>query len=256
MTNFIDMTGRKYGKLTVVKKVRKASNGDTIWLCLCECGKETEVFGGNLRRKNRSTQSCGDCLRFIPQVYKETNYGLRGNGFIDITGQIFGRLTVVTLAGYNKDNKYVWTCKCSCGNQKDIVGNVLRDGRVTSCGCYRIEQMSIAPGQAEINSLFLDYQNGAKERGYEFSLTKKQFEKMIKENCFYCGVSPSRFKKNAKNSKGIYFNGIDRIENSKGYSVKNSVPCCFDCNRSKGTMSQKDFLNWIKRCYIFLFDKN
>lgn len=245
------MIGNKYGKLTVIKKVRKAKNHDTIWLCRCSCGKETEVFGGNLRRKNRGTKSCGDCYKFIPKVYKNTPYGLKGNRFKDLTGKVFGRLKVLLLAGYNKDNKHVWTCLCSCGNKKDVVCNVLLDGRVVSCGCYWLEKISISPGQAEINSLFLDYQNGARNRKYSFTLSKSDFETIIKQDCIYCGCKPSKFKQNSKSSKGIYFNGIDRVNNSKGYETSNCVPCCHICNRAKAGMSQKDFLEWVKKCFNF-----
>lgn len=56
----IDLTGKKYGKLTVISQQGTDKNGQTLWLCLCECGKETVVLSSNLRRGK--TKSCG-CWR-------------------------------------------------------------------------------------------------------------------------------------------------------------------------------------------------
>ena len=55
----IDLTGRKFGRLTVVERAGNTKHGAAKWLCICECGKETVVIGDELR--NGNTQSCG-CL--------------------------------------------------------------------------------------------------------------------------------------------------------------------------------------------------
>jgi hypothetical protein len=55
---------------------------------------------------------------------------------IDLTGQRFGRLTVVKKA----KNGYVkWLCKCDCGNETTVSGQELRKGKTNSCGCLRKE---------------------------------------------------------------------------------------------------------------------
>lgn len=59
MSNFIDITGKKYNKLTAIDRVENSKNGKTRWLCLCECGNKTIVSGSNL--KNGLVKSCG-CL--------------------------------------------------------------------------------------------------------------------------------------------------------------------------------------------------
>lgn len=64
-----------------------------------------------------------------------------------------------------------------------------------------------------------------------------------------------KVKGNSKNSKYIY-NGIDRIDNSKGYTKENSITACKQCNISKSTYSQQDFINWINNCYNNLKGKN
>lgn len=59
MGNFIDLTGRKFGRLTVIERTANR-NGKPHWFCRCECGKEVVVAGVNLRSGN--TVSCG-CYR-------------------------------------------------------------------------------------------------------------------------------------------------------------------------------------------------
>ncbi|MFF0512443.1 hypothetical protein [Streptomyces sp. NPDC004250] len=56
---------------------------------------------------------------------------------IDLTGQTFGRLSVVKEAGRTPQGRGTWRCRCECGTEKDIVGNSLRSGTTRSCGCLR-----------------------------------------------------------------------------------------------------------------------
>jgi len=58
----------------------------------------------------------------------------RGDCLEDLSGRIFGRLTVVNYAG-----NYKWNCKCSCGNVKQIRGGDLKAGKTRSCGCLQKE---------------------------------------------------------------------------------------------------------------------
>ena len=56
---------------------------------------------------------------------------------IDLTGQRFGHLVAIkpTEKRAEKGTSVFWLCECDCGNQKEISGQSLRDGRTTSCGC-------------------------------------------------------------------------------------------------------------------------
>ena len=55
-----DLTGRKFGRLTVLKLLPERKNGQPVWLCRCECGKTAEVRRSSLT--SGQTRSCG-CLR-------------------------------------------------------------------------------------------------------------------------------------------------------------------------------------------------
>lgn len=55
--------------------------------------------------------------------------------FIDLTGQRFGKLTVVKIDKKSNDGHYKWLCKCDCGAKKSILGKSLNSGKTKSCGC-------------------------------------------------------------------------------------------------------------------------
>jgi hypothetical protein len=60
MSRFIDLTGNKYGRLTIIKRVENSKFLEAQWLCKCECGNTKIVKANNLKRG--STKSCG-CLK-------------------------------------------------------------------------------------------------------------------------------------------------------------------------------------------------
>jgi hypothetical protein len=59
---------------------------------------------------------------------------------IDLTGRKFGRLTVEHLSGRDH-GQTVWTCRCVCGNTKQIVSGSLTRGHTRSCGCLLLEHL-------------------------------------------------------------------------------------------------------------------
>jgi hypothetical protein len=63
--------------------------------------------------------------------------------FIDLTGQKFGRLTVIERAENKRGSRQpYWLCKCECGNEKVIRVDHLKSGHTVSCGCYNSEKSS------------------------------------------------------------------------------------------------------------------
>lgn len=59
MSNFIDLTGKKFNRLTVIERMDNSPKGIVVWKCQCECGNYTFVRGSNL--KSGAVKSCG-CL--------------------------------------------------------------------------------------------------------------------------------------------------------------------------------------------------
>lgn len=67
----------------------------------------------------------------------------KGNGFKDLTGEKFGRLTVLGLSEKKSGRKSYWVCECECGNKKLVRSDSLKRGQVQSCGCLKKEQNKI-----------------------------------------------------------------------------------------------------------------
>lgn len=59
---------------------------------------------------------------------------------IDITGQKFGRLTALNIAGKDSRGETIWHCICDCGNEKNVLSSNLRKGLTQSCGCLQKER--------------------------------------------------------------------------------------------------------------------
>ena len=70
--------------------------------------------------------------------------------FIDLTGQRFGRLSVLCRIG-TKSGHPLWLCQCECGNQTEVITSDLRGNKTHSCGCYNkecIARLASKAGQA------------------------------------------------------------------------------------------------------------
>lgn len=67
----------------------------------------------------------------------------------DLTGMVFGRLTVVRHAGTNAKGVNMWLCHCECGKEKIVRGDALRYGLTKSCGCFAHETR-VATGKKSV----------------------------------------------------------------------------------------------------------
>lgn len=122
---FQDLTGLAFGRLTVLEAADPP--WISLWKCVCSCGTEKVVRGGNL--KNGSTRSCG-CLG------RESLANLAAGRIIDLTGARFTRLTVLHRVERQQKPQLWWRCRCDCGKEFDVRGTCLRNGANKSCGCY------------------------------------------------------------------------------------------------------------------------
>lgn len=125
MPAFIDETGNRYGKLTVLHRHEKNCGTQINWLCSCECGKIRVVSGTNLR-KGRVT-SCGCDGRF---KYSRR----RPRGLNLFPGARFGHLTLLEETIVVKGSDNTWKCKCDCGGIIALRGRELLSGMAQTCG--------------------------------------------------------------------------------------------------------------------------
>lgn len=125
MGKFKDITGQRFGMLTAIKRVG-IKNGATFWQCQCGCGKSRQVSLNNL--VSGHTTSCG-C--------KHHRSGKDNPKFKDLTGQKFGKTTVIKFIRRNKFGVSIWKCLCECGNIHETGFGNLTNGGTSSCGCKR-----------------------------------------------------------------------------------------------------------------------
>ncbi len=177
--------------------------------------------------------------------------GKASHNRLDLVGQRFTRLTVLSFAGIQKTRhrESLWACKCDCGNEITTSGWNLRSGGTKSCGCYHKdhtrELFSFPDETIRVNRIMLDYRKSARRRNLPFELTRDQMSELMDKPCFYCGAEPSNSL--VQHGKQIRpYQGIDRLDNSKGYVMDNIVPCCIICNKMKKAMNETEFMSHVR----------
>ena len=129
MSKVIDMTGQRYGFLTVLERGENNKNGGAQWWCQCDCGSPKKLIDGAALRRGLVI-SCG-CHR--EKKLKESN----DKRFINEIGNVYGYLTVIQRAENSPEGRAKWVCKCKCGNEVIVSGKDLREGIKVSCGCIK-----------------------------------------------------------------------------------------------------------------------
>lgn len=118
-----DLTGKKFGLLTVQEKLSEKENRYFLWRCKCECGRECKVSTKHLKRG--TIKSCG-CI--------SDKTARNGSIAEDLTGKHFGDLTAL-YRGENQSGRTTWVCRCSCGKLHTAKTKELKAGKCKSCGC-------------------------------------------------------------------------------------------------------------------------
>jgi hypothetical protein len=167
----------------------------------------------------------------------------------NLIGQKFHKLTVIQDLGsrqYKHTKHAIWLCKCDCGKEKILTTGNLKAG-TQSCGCLYGKHNIKPDAYHAKQSVYNNYLQNAKRRGYEFQLTVEDVVKITSLNCIYCNEPPKTLR---ETKTGNYtYNGIDRVDNTKGYTLANCVASCRDCNCSKLERTREEFLEWIKKVY-------
>ena len=148
---------------------------------------------------------------------------------VDLTGQRFGRLTVIERYGSNKDGQATWLCQCDCGNQPVVRGGKLRSGHTTSCGCLFVEKRfkgnNMRHGKSHTRLFYVwhdmkrrcyypKYEHYDRYGGRGISVCDAWLHDF---QAFYDWAIANGYDENAPRGKCT----IDRIDNDKGYSPDN-----------------------------------
>lgn len=170
------------------------------------------------------------------------------------TGLKFNHLTLLQFSrGRGGGKPALWMARCDCGTIVEVIGKEVERGGRKTCGkCQLSRDLKSSKRnedggkglslRAAERKLYSNYIRAALKRGYNWDLTPEQVFDLMGKNCVYCNVPPLQ---KVKRSKKLY-NGLDRVDNSKGYTHDNIVTCCGSCNRMKGTLSAQEFLNKIR----------
>lgn len=118
-----DMSGQRFGRLTVVRRHGTKLTGTqklATWTCKCDCGRLRNVPGRNLRRGD--TRSCGVSCRLGHA--RKTKWTI---------GRVHGRLTVTDVKSIK--GRTVLVCACACGRNVTVPAHEVWSRK--SCGCLR-----------------------------------------------------------------------------------------------------------------------
>lgn len=112
----------------------------------CKVVKPYSDFSPDRRKKSGRQSMCRECQKsryeHLPKN-RGRKLGLKPKNLIDMTGWVFTYLTVIERAGKYRGAQIIWRCRCKCGNEHLATGNLLRIGRVKSCGCWNVERSTV-----------------------------------------------------------------------------------------------------------------
>ncbi len=233
MPQLIDLTGKKFNDWIVLERATDSKGNLKSWLCRCKCGKEEVVSSYYLRNKWKA-QDCGCTTTLV--------------------GKTFGKLAVLEKIGKKANTLSSYRCRCECGKFTIVRAHHLIYSKTKSCGCAITHKSEKIGPQMVYNH----YKQASKKRKINFQLSKEQVFKIILEECFYCGEKRGntfRIRGTIRFPERIFsYNGIDRKDNSKGYTEDNSVPCCPNCNLMKRNMDLQSWMEHMNK--IIRFQKN
>lgn len=179
----------------------------------------------------------------------------------NLAGQAFGRLTVESYAGVKGSGiqHAYWSCRCECGNFRDVRGtNLVRGNTVECVPCARRTagrngrlKRSLPGNEGTFRRVFGTYRCNAAKKGIRFALDREVARRLFLSPCFYCGIDPSGVQRSRRGGEDFAYNGIDRVDNGRGYEGGNVVPCCAMCNYAKRDMTTVQFLTWVERVHSY-----
>lgn len=202
-----DLTGKVFGKLTVLSPSDKRVGGGMVWRCQCSCGRIIEASSHNLLQGG--TQSCG-CKK--------------GK---DLTGQRFGKLTAqYTLEQRHTSGALIWHCKCDCGNECNVRSIELLEGATQSCGCliskgeFFVQNILIQNNiEFEKQKTFEDLKSD-KNYPYRYDFYLPKYNRLIEFDC----EQHYKYNKTGWNTKERYESTFEHDSAKNEYALSHNIP--------------------------------
>lgn len=158
-----------------------------------------------------------------------------------LIGMKFGRLVLHSIIKSADRGPVRFGCLCECGKRTTVNFQRLRPRTNVSCGCAMGGCNRLPPTVSAFNSLIYRYKYGSRLKKRAFRISRRQCVFLFQSNCHWCGSNPSGILLNPRANGAYIYNGIDRIDNSRGYIIGNVVSCCAICNRLKGSLTVADW---------------
>lgn len=161
--------------------------------------------------------------------------------FIDLSGQKFGRLTVLHKS-QKQNGRIYWTCQCECGKIKDICASSLTSGATKSCGCFQREQCSISNSRNNSYKIVNGTVCMTTSSGVDFYVSIEDLEKVSK----YCWAESNGYIISCKSGKMIKLHRfvmnatasqiVDHIDGNKQNNIRSNLRIV---NKSQNAMNSK-----------------
>lgn len=160
----------------------------------------------------------------------------------------FSKLLVLRRAENSKGDKSRWLCQCDCGNKKEILGELLRLGKTTSCGCARVEMMTGTrrawKGRGLLSGFrFAHIKACAKSREIPFDLSIDDLWALFERQGGTCALSGRDLSLYGRKGESFGNASLDRINSALGYTLDNVQWVHKDFNYMKQVFSQNDFVS-------------
>lgn len=222
-------------------QLQKHTKGDGSVTTYVHKGKSITV---TLRCKR-----CGEVKQVVDKPTISCKNGPCNVAWKDLTGKKFGKLTAISYeyGSYRKGarKRWYWKCKCDCGEEcykteHDLIIAGQQECR-TCARKHNLEAITLPDNAAKWNREYRVAKKNAAARNYSFELTLEEFRHLCESRCNYCGEEPH------EHSSGLIKNGVDRLDNTMGYTLENSVPCCPMCNTMKLHYSLEEWLQKMEQ---------
>ena len=166
--------------------------------------------------------------------------------FIDLTGNRYGRLLVVSKSHKDKRGLFHWNCVCDCGNFHTVARNALQSGSTKSCGCLNQEMRILnntthGMSKTKVYSVWSEMINRTTNQNHQHSQYYFDRGITVDENW--------RTFENFYNDMGSPQKGqwLERVDNTKGYCKEN----CAWTSISEQCLNRRSLVNKSGRVGVY-----
>lgn len=223
----------------------------------------TTINENHKYKKLQYIYKCNDCNHI---TYNASNK-MCNIGCVNCGNKYYPGVTFINgsevLNIISKNNRKYLEIKCTCGDtysirsdsgQRSLLNN--KPSICPKCKAKALsEQSSTSTEETVLLNIYKMYIKNAELRNLEFNLTYEEFKLIIFNTCYYCGNTGEFYSKTYSKTHNIKRVGVDRVDNTKGYTVENSIPCCKTCNIMKGSLTYKEFTEKLIEIKEFLNKK-